>query len=72
MSELHFNVFGRLVAIVGTQGNWSAYFLGGEGKRRSADFIVPGSLAEEELGQYLADIFHEYAAPSNGSVFRIK
>ena len=33
MSELRFNVFGRLVAIVGTQGTWSAFFLGGDGKR---------------------------------------
>ena len=53
MSELRFNVFGRLVAIVGTQGTWSAFFLGGDGKRRSADFIVPGSLGEESWANTL-------------------
>jgi hypothetical protein len=66
MGEIHFNVFGRLVAIVGTAGHWSAFILGPEGKRRPAEFIVPNFLAEEELGRYLADLFHESALSSNG------
>jgi len=72
MSEHRFNVFGRLIAIVGSQGAWTAYALGSEGKRGAAGFIVPNFLAEDELCQYLADLFHESATKSNGDVFQIK
>jgi len=72
MPELRFNVFGRLVAIVGSQGSWTAFSLGSEGKRAPAGFVVPDFLAEEELCQYLGDLFHESATPSNGDVFRIQ
>jgi hypothetical protein len=71
MSEHRFNVFGRLVAIVGSQGSWTAFSLASEGKRVPAEFVVPNFLAEEELCQYLADLFHESATPSNGEVFQI-
>lgn len=69
--EIHFNVFGQLIAVVGTSGNWSAFILGSDGKRKLADFIVPNFLAEEELCQYLADHFHESATPSNNGVFQV-
>lgn len=72
MSEHRFNVFGRLVAIVGRPGSWTAYALGSDGKRGPAGFIVPNFLAEDELCQYLADLFHESASRSNGDVFQIK
>ena len=71
MSEHRFNVFGRRVAIVGSQGSWTAYSLASEGKRVPAEFVVPNFLAEEELCQYLADLFHESAMPTNGNVLRI-
>lgn len=71
MAELRFNVFGRLVAIVGQPGGWTAFLLGPEGKRRPAGFVVPGFLAQEELCQYLADLFHESATPSNGDVVQV-
>ena len=41
MREIHYNVFGHLIAIVGTSGNWSAFMLGSDGKRRLAEFIIP-------------------------------
>jgi hypothetical protein len=72
MSEYRFNVFGRLVAIVGRPGAWTAYALGSDGKRGPAGFIVPNFLADDELCQYLADLFHESASRSNGEVFQIK
>jgi hypothetical protein len=71
MSEFRFNVFGQVVAVAGAQGSWSAFLLGADGKRRPADFVVPGFLAEEELCQYLADLFHESAASTNGEVVRV-
>jgi len=72
MRELTFSVFGRLVAIVGSPGSWTPYSLGSEGKRIPAGFIVPSFLAEDELCQYLADLFHESATPTNGDVYQVK
>ena len=43
MAQYRFNVFGQLVVITGTRGNWAAFLLGTDGERRKADFIVPGS-----------------------------
>ena len=68
MKEYRFDVFGTLVAIVGAAGAWQAFYLGNEGKRRLADFIVPADVSSDELAQYLADLFHENATPRNSVV----
>jgi hypothetical protein len=72
MSELRFRVFGTLIAIVGTNSGWTPYFLGPDGKRRRADFVIPSFIQERDLGQYLGDLFHESATPSNNKVVRIR
>jgi hypothetical protein len=72
MGEHRFNVFGQVVMITGCPGGWSAYFLGPDGKRRNAEFVVPGSLTEDELCQYLSDLFHEMAGPTHPAVTRIR
>ena len=41
MHEFKFNIFGTLIAVRGAAGAWRAFYLGAEGKRRPADFIVP-------------------------------
>ena len=71
MPQYHFNFFGSLVVIKGSPGNWSAFLLGADGKRREADFIVPASLRESELCQYLSDLFHESATSTQPLVTRI-
>ena len=71
MGQHRFNVFGKLVVIKGAPGNWSAFLLGPDGKRRKADFVVPGTLAEDQLCQYLSDLFHENATSTQPSVTRI-
>lgn len=71
MKELKFNIFGSFIAVRGSPGAWSAFYFGAEGKRRPADFIVPGNLAEEELCEYLADLFHEDATPRNHSATQL-
>jgi hypothetical protein len=68
MREFRFNVFGRLIAINSTASGWDAFVLGAEGKRRPAEFVVPEFVPVEGLRQYLADIFHESATPTNGDV----
>ncbi len=69
---LRFNVFGTLVGISRSGADWTAYYLGSEGKRRPADFVIPEFVEETELAQYLADLFHESATPSNSEVRFIK
>lgn len=71
MKELRFNIFGRHIAVTGEAGAWRAYYLGAEGKRRAADFIIPGDVAEPDLCEYLADLFHEHATPRNNSAAQL-
>lgn len=67
MKELRFNIFGALIAVTGSPGEWRAFYLGPEGKRRPADFIVSSDIAEHKLCEYLADLFHEQATPRNST-----
>ena len=72
MPEARFDVFGRRrVAVTECAAGWQAFWLGDDGKRRAADFIVPDFLIEAELAQYLADLFHEDATPEHPAVVRI-
>jgi hypothetical protein len=71
MQELRFRVFGKLVAVAGRAGARRAFYLGTEGKRRPADFIVPADVADDELAGYLFDLFHEEATPRYDSVERL-
>jgi hypothetical protein len=66
-----FNVFGRLFSLQREGGQWRAFALGADGKRAPAGFVVPDFIADEELEQYLHDLFHEAAMPGNGDVRRI-
>ena len=71
MQEFRFSVFGALVAIRAKAGGWTAFRLGPDGKRRAAEFVVPDFVAESELCQYLEDLFHECATPTNGDVVQL-
>ena len=72
MPQHRFNVFGQLVVITGSPGNWTAFLLGPDGKRRRADFIVPSALGESDLCQYLSDLFHESASSTQPVVTRVE
>ncbi|KQP03719.1 hypothetical protein [Pseudorhodoferax sp. Leaf265] len=71
MLSIRFSIFGRLVDIVGDGRHWRAFSANLDGKRVPADFVVPDGLAKRELLQYLEDLFHEHATPTNGDVRRI-
>ena len=66
-----FNVFGRIVEVRREGVVWQAYRVGVDGKRSPAGFVVPDFVQEDEIAQYLADLFHESAMPHNGEVVRI-
>lgn len=71
MKEHRFNIFGAHIAVTGAPGNWQAFHLGSDGKRRPADFIVPHDIAESELCEYLADLLHEDATPRNNTATQL-
>ena len=72
MQKLGYCVYGREVLVLREQGHWSAYYIGTDGKRRSAkDIVIPASVAEAELEQYLSDLFHECATEEHPDVRRI-
>ena len=72
MSDAHrFNVFGRIYSIERRGSRWISFLHGADGKRCPAGFVVPDFILESELEQYLYDLFHENATPSNGDVRRL-
>lgn len=71
MDGLRYNVFGRIYVLRREAGAWQAYALGSDGKRSPAGFVVPDFVGEDEMEQFLFDLFHESATPGNGDVRRI-
>ena len=60
MPQYRFKVFGRLIVIMGAPGNWSAFLLGTDGKRRKADFVV--QLSQFKTGLDYAHVLLPVAA----------
>ena len=73
MPKHRFDAYGREVLIEREQDQWSAYYIGADGKRRSAtDISIPATVAEADLAQYLADLFHECATEERPDVRRLE
>ena len=69
MKALRFDVFGRRVLIAASNNGWVTFYLGDDGKRRSApDIVIPADIPESEIAQYLDDICHEWATEHHPSV----
>jgi len=68
MYARRFYVFGRVYLIRREGSSWVPYIANGDGKRIPAGFVIPDFVREDELVQYLEDLFHENATPSNGDV----
>lgn len=71
MPAQRFNVFGRLFDIERRGATWSVLAVGNDGKRAPAGFVIPEFVAEQELEQFLFDLFHEQAAYKKGGIFRV-
>jgi len=72
MTTIKLNVFGYPVLIENRGGEWAAYSLGTEGKRRPADdIVIPASIGEAELVRYVADLCHEWASARHPNVVRL-
>jgi hypothetical protein len=71
-TEMKFNVFGKVISLErSSTGQWLAWQGGSDGKRVKVELAVPDELAENELIEYLFDVFHEEASPWNGDITRI-
>jgi hypothetical protein len=70
MEQTKFKVFGLIVPVEKDADGWRAYYLGTDGKKRLADFIIPKDIKDDELDQYFGDLFHENARPNNADVVR--
>ena len=60
-----FDVFGKIMIVEPSTNGWQVFVLGGDGKRSLSDVVIPDFVQEHELGQYLDDLFHELATPTN-------
>ena len=70
---MRYSVFGRkVIEITRCDSEWQAFFIGNEGKKRNAEgVLIPSSLGKDEIEDYLADLFHEWATISNGEVKKL-
>ncbi len=71
MASIKFNVFGCMVQVERALDGWRAYYPGTDGKKRPAGFVIPDEIEDNELEQYLGDLFHENARPGNAEVVRL-
>jgi hypothetical protein len=67
------DVFGKRMLAVPTEQGWAMFILGDEGKRRPAEnLVIPAHIkSEQELVNYLNDLYHEAATPERPSVRRL-
>lgn len=72
MAAQRFNVFGHLFDIERRRERWVVLSVGNDGKRAPAGFVIPEFVTDEELEQFLFDLFHEQAAYKKGDVRRVE
>ena len=61
-------VFGRRLLVEKTATGWRTYTPGDDGKRRPAVDVPSFVVTDDELLQYLADLWHESARPDRNVV----
>ncbi|OAN11534.1 hypothetical protein A3K86_21650 [Photobacterium jeanii] len=66
---IRLNVYGKAMSVERKQGEWLLYSESPTSMRvRVYDIVIPSDLHEFELGQYLADIYHEQASDQHPTV----
>jgi hypothetical protein len=68
---LLFDVFGKTMLVESSRKGWQLFLLGADGKRSAVDVPIPAFVTENELAQYLDDIFHESASSRHPCVRRL-
>ena len=68
------DVFGKIeIEVVQVNGDWTVFRCGTENKKRKlSDIVIPKNIKEDDVIEYIEDIFHEWATTSNHKVKLIK
>ena len=70
---MRLNAYGRKIEVTKISNNWVTFYLGNEGKKRTAHYIViPNNIKENEIVSYLEDLLHEWATHSNNIIAKIQ
>jgi len=64
--------FDRNVEVVRGKDCCNACYVGNEGKKRAALDIIPSTIQEEDLVEYIADLCHECATPKQSEVYLLE
>lgn len=71
-SPLHFDVFGKKMAVLRENQQWLLYLLSPTSiKARIYDVIIPDDLPAHSIAKYLEDIYHEYATERHPNVVQL-
>lgn len=64
------DIYGKMdIEVIRKDGEWLAYRLGDEGKKRQLhDIKFPKTLPQDEIIGYVEDVYHEWASAKNQSV----
>ncbi|MFY8274927.1 DUF7661 family protein [Pseudoalteromonas sp. SSDWG2] len=69
---IKFDVFGKQMSVIKKEHEWQLFNESDTGMRaRVYDVIIPSDINEEELAQYLDDIYHEYSSDKHAKVTRL-
>ena len=69
---MQFDVFGRVLIVERIGDSWKVFYQGVVGKKRTADNImIPSFVIEENIGEYLEDICHEWATGPDSRVKKV-
>jgi hypothetical protein len=71
-APLRFDVYGTLMQAERSPTGWQIFRSGADGKRVDLKIAVPAGVGENELEQYLDDLFHESATPAHPCVRRLR
>jgi hypothetical protein len=61
-------VFGRRLLVERTGAGWRTFIPGDDGKRQPGVDVPPFVISDDDLLQYLADLWHESARPDRNVV----
>ena len=69
---IRLDVYGTSMLAEHGPTGWRLFGLSSEGKRLELNIVVPDFIGENEVEQYLDDLFHESATPAHPRVRRIE
>jgi hypothetical protein len=70
--HMKFDVYGTPMLVELGENGWRLFRPGNEGKRSELHIVVPDFIGENEIQQYLDDLFHESATPAHPCVRRVE